>query len=390
MKRPLLLLFLLLAPAMMRAQMQLYSLDFDVSQKDFADTIAIDYEKQRVVVPVTVGGKSMRFLLDTGASQTTIYDDVELEGAEMGGFIVSHDAVATSRKVPTMKLPPMTIGRTTFTGMQAIVQHRAVKGSSIDGIVGFDLVCKGLHMKIDVRQRQLILSDRYNSFDSEGGVRLKYRLNFHVPYINIEPFSGYSERVLFDTGSRHLYMMNRKSFDQGEAKTRGACLSQVEGRSMGRHAIGHGGTEQRGETLFLALERLQIGTFALNDVHTLSTQGGSHVGAALLQYGTVAFNPERKRMYFVPYDQATAVTVGNRQTEKTIVPIDGRPVVGLVWERGEAYSAGLREGDTIVMVDGRSIGSMADYLRFGPRHGQEYTIVVTDAEGHRKEIRMTW
>lgn len=384
------MLLLMLCRLPLTAQMQRYSLDFSLSQKDFADTIGIDFERQQVIVPVSIGDKTLHFLLDTGASQATVYDDVELADAKRLGFIESHDAVAASSVVPIVQLPPLTIGRTTFTGMQAIVQHRVVKRRDIDGIVGFDLVCKGLNMKIDVRRRQLILSDRYDCFDLEGGMQLKYTMNYHVPYIEVSPFEGYRERVLFDTGSRNLYAMNRQSFSKGEAKTKGACLSQVEGRSMGRHAIGHGGAEQRSETLFLALQRLQLATFVFSDVHTLTTQGGSHLGAALLDYGTVAFNPRRKRMLFVPYDQATEAVVANKQLEKAIVPIDGKPVVGLVWERGDAYRAGLREGDVITGVDGRAIGSMGDYLRLGPSAGHEHSIAVTDSLGVSKLLKIRW
>lgn len=383
-------LLLLLVAAVAAAQKVSYSLRFGVSQHDFADTVQVAYDHHRIVVPVSVGGKQLHFLLDTGASQTTIFGDAPIEGTESLGFIASHDAVGRSSDVPVVRMPPMTIGRTTFTGMQAIVQQRTVRRSDIDGIVGFDLVCKGLHLKIDARRGLLILSDRPDSFDDRDAVRLKYRMNYHVPYIDIEPFGGYRERVLFDTGSPLLYAMNRQSFDRCEAATRGACLTMVEGRSMGRHAIGYGGTEQRGETLFLALERLCLGTFALTDVHALTTQGGSHVGGALLDYGTVAFLPQKRRIVFTPYDGAQQATVANRQTDKVVVSEGGRPVVGLVWERSEHYRAGLREGDIITGVDGRQIATMAEYRLYGPKAGQQHTIVVSNAQGERRELKMKW
>lgn len=372
------------------AQMQRYSLDFIVSRTEFADTIAIEYERGAVYVPVVVGGKQRRFLLDTGASQTTVYDDVEIAGALADGFITSHDAVAKTTSVPILLLPPLSLGETTFSGMHATVRHRVVKRSDIDGILGFDVVCKGLHMKIDVRQRQLIISDRNIFFDLEGGLKLKYRLDLHVPYIDVTPFGRFRDRALFDTGYRHLYSINKQAFDKGFSRLKTVPEGLVEGRSMGRFAIGHSGAEDRSEVVFLCLDSLCVGKFPLRQVHTITTQGISKVGAKLLEYGAVVFNPLRKQMVFQPYDGMTQAVVANRQIEKAIVPHDGLPSIGLVWERSEAYAAGFREGDVLLKADNRDIGSFAEYVRFRPLIGHKYRFMVRDSQGLIKEVVAPW
>ena len=390
MKRTLSVLLALLSVLTCEAQKQHYSLDFIVSRTDFADTIAIEYERGLVFVPVSVGGKQLRFLLDSGASQTTIYDDVTIDGALPDGFIVSHDAVAQTTTVPMMLLPPLTLGKTTFSGMRATVRHRAVKRSGVDGIVGFDIVCKGLNLKIDVRNKQLVLSDRYDFFEQEPGMKLKYRLNFHVPYIEVCPFGKYRERTLFDTGFRQLYSINKASFDRGAAQPRHQADKQVEGRSMGRFAIGHGGAEQRSEVVFLCLDSLCVGGFSFSQLHTLTTQGVSKIGGKLLEYGAVTFNPQHKRMRFQPYDGLSRAVVANKQVEKAIVPQEGLPAIGLVWERSEAYKAGFREGDILLTADGQDIGSFDDYVRFRPLIGHSYRFLVRDRQGVLKEVTAPW
>jgi C-terminal processing protease CtpA/Prc len=101
-------------------------------------------------------------------------------------------------------------------------------------------------------------------------------------------------------------------------------------------------------------------------------------------------DPRRKRMLFQPYDSAAHVTIGNKQTEKAIINKDGLPVVGLVWERSEAWQAGLRQGDTILKADGQPIHSFSEYVAFRPLRGRIYTVTARDKRGFLKEINMRW
>ena len=368
-----------------------YTLDFKLSARNFVDTIAIDYEHGQVFVPVEMGGERMRFLLDTGASQAVVYDDRPIEGCTDAGSIVSHDAIGRIDTVKMLRLPPLTIGQLTLTGCKATLQHRTVRRRNVDGIIGFDIVNKGLLMKIDVKNRQLILTDRKRFFKKEHGYDARYRLVRHVPFVTVSPFEGYSERVLFDTGSRQLYAINKQSFDKAEPLCKVQNNQQIEGRSWGRHAMGFSGTEPLGEVVFLGIDRLLWGTFAFGDVHTLTTQGGSHIGARILEYGTVTIDPRRKRMRFQPYGDVThIINIGNKQIDKAIVNDHGRPVVGLVWERSEAYQAGLREGDIILKADDRRIESFHDYVVFRPLNCKTYDITVSDSRGFMKLIKMKW
>lgn len=367
-----------------------YTLDFKLSARHFADTIAIEYEHGRVYVPVTIGGKEMRFLLDTGASQAVVYDDCPIEGCTEAGRIASHDAIGRVDTVTVLRLPSITIGQLTLTGCKATLQHRAVRRGNVDGIIGFDIVNKGLLMKIDIRNRQLILTDHKKFFKNEQGYDTRYRLVRHVPYVTVSPFEGYSEHVLFDTGSRQLYAINKKSFDQGENACKAQNAQQIEGRSWGRHAMGFSGTEPLGEVVFLGIDRLKWGSFEFGDIHTLTTQGGSHIGARILEYGCVTIDPRRKRMRFQPYEDTTRITIGNKQIEKAIVNDHGIPVVGLVWKNSEAYQAGLREGDVILKADDRRIDTFHDYVNFRPLNGKTYDISVRDSRGFTKLIKIKW
>ena len=293
------------------AQLVHYSLDFTLSHANFVDSIGIEWDRRQVYLPVTIEGKTLRFLFDTGAGQSVVFSDTPLDGCKPAGEIISYDANNQRKRVEVVELPPLTIGKVTFTGMKATRQERVVRGRNIDGIIGFDIICKGLCAKIDALNRLLVLTDRKKFFAGEHGVDLRYRLNYHVPYIEVSPFGKFKEHTLFDTGSRWLYAMNKSSFDVCEEQEGALMSSQVEGRSIGRHAMGHFGLEPRGEVVFLNLSQLKMGRYSFNDVHTLTTHGESHIGAQVLEYGALIINPFVRRMKFLPYDNPFFTNVNN-------------------------------------------------------------------------------
>ena len=383
-------LFLLLLTATdASAQQARYSSKLKLSASHFTDTIDIEWERNQVYVPVEINGKRYRFLFDTGAAQAVVYADTPIEGCTPAGWIRSHDAIGASDTVSMVILPALKLGNITMNGCQATIQQRPVRGRNIDGILGFNIINCGLTAKIDVRNRQLILTDNKKFYKQEKGQETRYRLKFHVPYLIINPFGRYQESVLFDTGSRQLYVMNRQSFDACAEKAGTLIESQVEGRSMGRHAIGHFGVEPLSEVIFLHLSDLRMCGSSFCDLHTLTSLGESHIGARLLEYGAVVFNPRKKRLRFQLYEPQTQIAVGNKPMDIAFVAENGMPCVGLVWEQSEAYKAGFRQGDIITKIDDSIVSNFTQFVTWPFIIGREYRFTVKTSSGLTHEIRWT-
>ena len=147
----------------------------------------------------------------------------------------------------------------------------------------------------------MTLTDRRNYFKGAEGEVLKYHLVWHVPYVKVSPFEGVDDVVLFDTGSPLLYAPNGERWAQLEA-TVPDVKSQTEGVTYGRRVTGHFGDEEDHQITLLKLDHLKWGTFDFQDVRCATVQGGSHVGAQLLQYGAMVINPFRRLLVFQPYD----------------------------------------------------------------------------------------
>lgn len=385
-------------PLMALAQMHRYNPNFTLSEKDFCDTIPIAIDEGQLFVNVEMSGKARRFLVDTGSSQGMIYENSEMEGVIELGNMISHDANNHADTVKVVALPPFRMGNLQIGHYVATVLPRPAVRPKHDAIIGFDLFNRGLYAKIDVQKGIMVITDRKKAFAEEEklGFSVKYKLKWFVPYFMTSPFTNHVDEALFDTGFKQLYTMNKGSFDKHLrndlsriSKYLGADIErQVEGRAKGQFSIGAFGAEQADEVVFLHLDRLKWGDFSFYDVRCITTQGASKIGSPLLQYGSLIINPAKKRLTLKPYNDTDSVTIGNKPMSVAFVPIDGKTNVGLIYEGSEAYQAGLRQGDTILEIDGKPILTFQDFISFRFIKDHLHHFLVRNKEGEIKEIRM--
>ena len=407
-------------------QLHRYNPNFGLSAENFCDTISIDVEDDLILMPVQINNKVYRFCLDTGSSQGMVYANSNIPDLVPLGNIISRDANNHVDTVQVIQLPPFTLptnsSQLTVSGYVASLMPRHSISDKYDAIIGFDLFNRGICAKIDKQRGLLILTDEKKLFRAEEkvGYTLRYKLKWFVPYLYVSPFVRHTDEALFDTGAPLFYTMSRESFDSHLAsdlanlhKNLGAGIErQVEGRAEGHLTLGGFGLEKKDEVVFLHLDRLKWGDFAFTDLHTITTQGASKIGAKLLDFGTVIINPFRKHITFQPYPNEvpssgeegsgvvakpspigdgwggapSSVRVGNKQFSVAFVPYKGQAVVGLIWEGSHPYKAGMRQGDVILQIDQRPINSFADFQRFGFIKGERHRFRLRDQQGVEKIV----
>lgn len=388
MRRWLLLMMLILATGDCFGQMKRYDTDFFVSQRNFLFAIPLEVERGQIYVTLDFNGRLCRFKLDTGASQGILYDDVMLPGVRPLGTIESEDAAGRVRQMQTVQLPPFRIGPLTISGYKVQRMRRSIVRRGEDGIIGFALFNKGIAARIDVREKQLTLTDRRDHYAYTPGEALKYRLRKHVPYIKISPFAGVEDEVLFDTGSPLPYAVNANAFAQMRSQ-HPEIASQIEGTTYGSHTIGHFGTERSGQITLLTLKRLLWGNFVFRDIHCTTVNGGSHIGAPLLDYGALVINPFRRQLVFQPYDGITSVNVANRLHDIVIVERNGRAMIGMVMQDGKAWAAGFRSNSIIEQVNGQPL-TFQQFLQYRWVRNQEYQFTLRMPNGMLTTLRALW
>ncbi len=389
MKRLLLILSIAMLCGFLSAQtMHRYNTNFTINQKNFVDTISIEFENDQIYIPVRISGKTYRFNLDTGASQGLIYYGSKVPVLQELGNVVSHDANNIADTIKVVRIEKFQMGKLSIDGYVAsVVKHRRGR-ENFDGIIGFDLFNKGIAGKIDVKNKQLILSDIEGFFKEEKGEVLKYNLKWFVPYINISPFMRHMDKVLFDTGARQLYQMNKESFLKHQYKSK-QVNAQVEGKAIGNFTMGTNGVERQDEVYFLNLDRLKWNDFAFQNVRTITTQGASRIGGQLLNYGSVVINPSRKQLIFQSYNGKDSVNVSNKQFGVAFIEKEDQPVIGLIWQKSDAYKAGMRQGDVVLKINHETINNFEKFRKFKFEEGKKYKFILKDTRGFNKEIIIT-
>lgn len=385
MKKLLFFFFGILLSTASQAQLHRYNTNFTVSRTNFVDTIPISYDGDQVFLTVTIHNRPYRFILDTGSSQGMLYQGSSVPILNHLGGVISHDANGVADTIGAVQLPPFQLGDLEITGYVASVVKAPRHQPDYDGIIGFDLFNKGIGGVIDTRKKILILSDRKKYFDDVPGYPAKYQLKWFVPYILVSPFMRHVDEALFDTGAQQLYQINKTSFDEHAYKSK-QVNAQVEGRATGQFTAATNSTERRAEVVFLKLDRLKWGDFAFTDVHTITTQGASRIGAQILNYGAMVINPKKKVMTFQPYDGPDSVKVGNKQFGIAFIDVDNAPQVGLIWNQSTPYRNGLRQGDVILKVNGTVITSYNQFTRLKLDGQQKTTLIVRDKRGFNKEV----
>lgn len=370
------------------AQTKRYDTDFTVSHSDFLISVPLDVERGQLYITLDFNGRLLRFKLDTGASQGILYDDVQLPGVRVLGNIESEDATGYRRLMQTVQLPPFRLGHLTVSGYKVQRLRRSIVRQGEDGIIGFALFNKGIAARIDTREQQLTLTDRRDHYAHTPGEVLKYRLQKHVPYIKISPFAKVTDEVLFDTGSRLPYAVNAQKFAEMRSR-HPEVADQIEGSTYGSQAMGHFGSERSGQITLLGLQCLKWGDFAFHDIHCTTVNGGSHIGAPLLNYGAVVINPFRRQLVFQPYDGVSSVTVANRLHDLVIVEHRGQAMIGMVLQGSKAWEAGFRPNTIIEAVNGQPL-TFQQFLRYRWVRSTPYLFTLRTPQGVTTTLHALW
>ena len=277
----------------------------EIVNKVFVDTIHIKVLKDRVYIPVKVGGREYWFLFDTGSGMGIISEKSGIKPVVELGTHTSIDYNGKKNTETVVELPEIKLGSTKIRHYPVDYRKRdngneVRNRRKINDALGFALINKGLIIKIDVKAGILIITDKKHFFDKERGYAVNYELRQSVPHVTIEPFDGKRESALFDTGNPKFFALSYECFERLYERDE-SVREQVE--HIGKEPL-IGGVHGSGDSCMVAKLRLRqyrFGGFCFNDVEAKTKLGVSNIGCGLLQKGTVIINPFKKRIIFQPY-----------------------------------------------------------------------------------------
>lgn len=143
-----------------------------ITRKNFVDTIPIRFEGHRILLDVRIGNKTATFLFDTGCSNTILFDAQEPDIVH-DGWGEALDSNGNLGKISFCKILEMQIGNTVIRRASAAIapndrlaamESRVAK---VKGGIGADLMAGGRAIKIDVKAKHIILTDKPKIFAGE-------------------------------------------------------------------------------------------------------------------------------------------------------------------------------------------------------------------------------
>ena len=273
------------------------------AQQD-ADTVDIETVGNYITMPVTLNGKPMRFILDTGCGANVVFRhavDNTVQVTADGDSIESSTGrtEAAEKMMGCLKVCKYDGDDTVPLYVATVDSIMMLRG---DGIVGMQYILErdGMNMKIDVQGKQVIFTRDKHMFDKEEGRKYRTRQTDKRLAIKTKVSPGIKIKdVVIDTGCDHLFSMNSADL---EAIMNGKHRERFAHQVQGLKASGMGGMFGLAEesVTALRLEELTVEGLRFHDVD-VETGRESLLGFPFLQTASVVFYHKGKRIKVEPY-----------------------------------------------------------------------------------------
>lgn len=347
------------------------------SKRDFADTIKIKVIDGAVVVPVEIEGRIRHFLFDTGSPLGLWQGQKE---AWMRQFTTDSltfgDINKRSRNQIIYQFPTIKMGNLQIENYPMIVEDAMSEFTCnrFDGIIGFNLVGKGLSFKLDTKDSLLIVTDRKKFFAEEekGQPTAKYRMKrAYCPLVYVDSPFGWIEMV-FDTGALNTWLaLSQEDLDRWFQKNpkKRELLDDLTLQTDTTINTSWGLYGLSTDTLvgrLLHFTKIKIDKLPVNDLYITTAHPTMRVGSAVLKHASLIIDAPKKQFVFMPHN-GQDITVGNSEAGSiSFIPSESGDTLGVlkavVRKGSTAYQKGIRTGDYLREVNGIPINDLCTYM----------------------------
>ena len=373
------------------------------SKRDFVDTIKIKVIDGAVVVPVEIEGRIRHFLFDTGSPLGLWQGQKEVWMRQLlADSLLFGDSNKNRRHKTIYQIPTMKMGNLQIENYPMIVED-AMKDylcGSFDGVLGFNLVGKGLSIKLDTKDSLLIVTDRKKFFSEEekGHPSAKYRTKqAYRPLVIVDTPLGFIETV-FDTGALNGWFDLPQDyldrwFKKSTKKRKVLNDMTIQTDTTIKASVSIYGLST--DTLvgrLLHFPTIEIGELPVNDLYVTTAYRTMRIGSALLKHSSLIIDAPRKRFVFLPHNQQE-IRVGNSEAGSiSFIPSEPGDTLGVlkavVRKCSAAYEKGIRTGDYLIEAEGIPIDNLCTFtaIRSRKKPGEEIHLVFRSPDGTEKQV----
>jgi len=304
-----------------------------------------------IVVPVTIAGQALRFVLDSGGltlltAATAARLGLPVEGRLEAGGAGGHSAAAGFVRVPQLAVGAAVVLERPLLRVLAMPEASDVLGVPVDGILGAELL-RRLVVRIDYEAQRLELLAPATEPQPDWGERLPLAFFAHIPCV-AATLDDQPAQFWLDTGNSGAVLLHAQAgvtpaHDATAVTTIGWGIGgAIRGRLARARSLRLGG-------IALAAPALRV----LEDgERALATPGlAGNIGGAVLSRFLVTFDYARRTAWLAPNARIGAPFPVDRSGLRIHAHRAGFEVMA-VMAGSPAEAAGLHVGDVIVDVDG--------------------------------------
>jgi hypothetical protein len=331
--------------------------DFGIAGDRTSTTIPFELYNNHIYARVKLNGEGpFEFICDTGGSNVVTPGLAAKLGLKPEGAVQGRGVGEKSEDIALARMKKIEVGEATLSDQVFAIfplpSFDAVEGRPIQGLIGYE-VFKRFVVRVDYEKSLLTLT-LPAAFSYKGGGRaIPFVFNGQIPQVEGE-IDGIPGKFDIDTGSRGSLTILAPFAEKHDLKTRyRAGLEAVTGWGVGGPARGLvtraavlrlGGVEIRNLVAELSLQRK--GAFV--DAYT-----AGNVGGGVLKRFNIVFDYSGKRLIFErnsndaltdDYDKAGLWINSDKNVFQVMDVVAGGP----------AAEAGLKLGDAILAVDGKT------------------------------------
>lgn len=372
------------------------------SKRNFADTIKIKVLDGAVIVPVEIEGQTRNLLFDTGSPLGLWNGQKEDWMKKITTDSLTFDDInKRSRNQIIYQFPTIKMGNLQIENYPMIVEDAMSEFTCnrFDGIIGFNLVGKGLSFKLDTKDSLLIVTDRKKFFAEEekGQPTAKYRMKrAYCPLVYVDSPFGWIEMV-FDTGALNTWLaLSQEDLDRWFQKNpkKRKLLDDLTLQTDTTINTSWGLYGLSTDTLvgrLLHFTKIKIDKLPVNDLYITTAHLTMRVGSAVLKHASLIIDAPKKQFVFMPHN-GQDITVGNSETgSASFIPSEAGDTLGVlkaVIRKGSiAYKKGIRTGDYLIEVNGISIKDICTYMLM-ERKDEETLFKFRSPKGIDKIVRL--
>ena len=359
--------------------------------KRVCDTIRYEFIGDKIVIPVTVNGIKVKYIVDTGGQTGTDWEHVQAMGGVATGAsrpISDHNdkkQLYQLAEVKNVQLSPNYMLSKMKTMVLPIIG--SFKGLGVVGILGGDAFAESV-ITFDAREQIMVINYPYrpDRLKLTDGVEM-FPGNTHHSIINMN-LGGVEKQVLFDTGAGGFLSLCENDFKDIEAVGGGVKTA----RGFGINGVGLEGLSHPVEMNKVNVKEMTVlGKKFINTGSVISDKATTLVGVDLLKYGKVVIDYMRKRFYFFPFDLESSDMGGAPKTwNVSVLPANGRFEITTVWDSMKNI---VSFGDQVVDINGTDITGFPmsqpeiDRVMDAIKGDTAYIIVLKDGKKKKVEIR---